>query len=124
MASSSNASSVRGRYVEESAKRRALEAKLKLFEEQQALAERKFQLQQQEKKLKIKSDLIQIAAKKQVYAEADVLERGSTFELDLKSREIGKIARPKNVKEQEQLKLSVRGSTLWSMGGLLHLCPL
>ena len=34
------ASSVRQRYVEESAKRRALEAKLKLFEEQQALAER------------------------------------------------------------------------------------
>ena len=63
VASSSKASSVRRRYVEESAKRRALEAKLKLFEEQQALAERKFQLQQQEKRLKIKSDLIQIAAK-------------------------------------------------------------
>ena len=46
VASSSKASSVRRRYLEESAKRRALEAKLKLFEEQQALAERKFQLQQ------------------------------------------------------------------------------
>ena len=34
VASSSKASSVRRRYVEESAKRRALEAKLKLFEEQ------------------------------------------------------------------------------------------
>ena len=61
---------------------------MKLFEEQQALAERKFQLQQQEKKLKIKSDLIQIAAKEQVYAETGALERGSTFELDLKSREL------------------------------------
>ena len=76
VASGSKASSVRGRYVEESAKTRALEAKLKLFEEQQALAERKFQLQQQEKRLKIKSDLIQIAAKEQVHAEADALERG------------------------------------------------
>ena len=61
---------------------------MKLFEEQQALAERKFQLQQQEKRLKIKSDLIQIAAKEQVYAETGALERGSTFELDLKSREL------------------------------------
>ena len=71
---SSKASSVRRRYVEESAKRRALETKLKLFVEQQALAERKFQLQQQEKRLKSKSDLIQIAVKEQVYAEADALE--------------------------------------------------
>ena len=54
MASSSKASSVRRnrRYVEESAKRRALDAKLKLFEEQQALAERKFQLQKQDKRSK------------------------------------------------------------------------
>ena len=100
VASSSKSSSVRRRYVEESAKRRALEAKLKLFEEQQALAERKFQLQQQEKRLKIKSDLIQIAAKEQVYAEADALERGSTFELDLKSKELS----PQNcqIKEREE----------------------
>ena len=35
-----------------------------------------------------------------------------------------KIARSKNVKKQEQLKLNVRGSTLWSLGGLLHLCPM
>ena len=77
------ASSLKQRYVEESVIRRALEAKLNLFEEQQALAERKFQLQQQEKRLKIKSDLIQIAAKEQVYAEADALERGSIFELDI-----------------------------------------
>ena len=100
VASSSKASSVRRRYVEESAKRRALEAKLKLFEEQQALAERKFQLQQQDKRLKIKSDLIQIAAKEQVYAEADALERGSTFELDLKSKELS----PQNcqIKEREE----------------------
>ena len=100
VASSSKASSVGRRYVEESAKRRALEAKLKLFEEQQALAERKFQLQQQGKRLKIKSDLIQIAAKEQVYAEADALERGSTFELDLKSKELS----PQNctIKEREE----------------------
>jgi len=97
VASSSKASSVRRRYVEESAKRRALEAKLKLFEEQQALAERKFQLQQQEKKLKIKSDPIQIAAKEQVYAEADALERGRTSELDLKSKELS----PQNYKIKE-----------------------
>ena len=59
-----------------------------------------------------------------MYAEADALERGSTFELGLKSKELSpQIARSKNVKEQEPLKLSVRGSTLWSMGGLLHLCP-
>ena len=100
VACSSKASSVRRRYVEESAKRRALEAKLKLFEEQQALADRKFQLQQHEKRLKIKSDLIQIAAKEQVYAEADasVLERGSTFELDLKSKELS----PQNCKIKER----------------------
>ena len=75
---------------------------MKLFEEQQALAERKFQLQQQEKKLKIKSDLIQIAAKEQVYAEADALERGSTFELDLKSKELS----PQNcqIKEREETR--------------------
>ena len=89
---------MRRRYVGESTKRRALEAKLKLFEEQQALAERKFQLQQQEKRLKIKSDLIQIAAKEQVYAEADALERGSTFELDLKSKELS----PQNCKIKER----------------------
>ena len=126
VASSGKASSVRRRYVEKSAKRRALEPKLKLFEEQQALAERKFQLQQKEKRLKIKSDLIKIAAKEQVYAEADasVLERGSTLELDLKSKELS----PQNCKIKERegtgaAKLSVRGSTLWSIGGLLHLCP-
>ena len=45
VAGSSKASPVRRRYVEESAKRRTLEAKLKLFEEQQAFAERKFQLE-------------------------------------------------------------------------------
>ena len=50
---------------------------MNLCVKQQALAERKFQLQQQEKKLKIKTDLIQIGAKEQVYAEADALERGS-----------------------------------------------
>ena len=63
---------------------------LKSFEERQALAERKFQLQKQEKRLKIKSDIIQIAAKEQSYAEADAsaLERGRTFELDLKSKEL------------------------------------
>ena len=98
MASSSKASSVRRRYVEESAKRRALEAKLKLFEERQALEERKFQLQQQGKRLKIKSDLIQIAAEEQVYTEADALERGSTFELDLKSKERS----PQNCKIKER----------------------
>ena len=60
---------------------------MKLFEEQQALAERKFQLQQQEKRLKIKSDLIQMAAKKKVYAESGAMQRGSTYELDLKSKD-------------------------------------
>ena len=69
-----------------------------MFEEQQALAERKFQLQKQEKKLKIKSDIIQIAAKEQVYAEAGALERGSTFELDLKSKELS----PQNCKIKER----------------------
>ena len=70
-----------------------------MFEEQQALAERKCQLQRQEKRLKIKSDIIQIAAKEQVYAEAGALERGSTFELDLKSKELS----PQNceIKERE-----------------------
>ena len=97
MASGRKASSVRRRYIEESAKRRALEAKLKLFEEQQALAERKFQLQQQEKKLEIKSDPIQIAAEEQVYAAADALERGRTYELDLKSKELS----PQNYKIKE-----------------------
>ena len=57
--SSSSTSSTRLKYVEEAAKRKALEAKLKVFEEQQALAEKKFQLQQQEEVLKIKSDLAQ-----------------------------------------------------------------
>ena len=83
MASGRKASSVRRRYIEESAKRRALEAK--------------FQLQQQEKKLKIKSDPIQIAAEEQVYAAADALERGRTYELDLKSKELS----PQNYKIKE-----------------------
>ncbi|PFX12473.1 hypothetical protein AWC38_SpisGene23567 [Stylophora pistillata] len=52
--SSSSASSTRLKHVEETAKRKALEAKLKVFEEQQALAEKKFQLQQQEELLRIK----------------------------------------------------------------------
>ena len=60
---------------------------MKLFDEQQALAERKFQLQKPEKRLKIKSDLIQMAAKEKVYAEAGAMQRGSTFELDLKSKD-------------------------------------
>ena len=58
-----------------------------------------------------------------MHAEADALERGSTFELDLKSKKLSsQIARSKNVKKK-QLKLNARGSTLWSLGGLLHLCP-
>ena len=69
-----------------------------MFEEQQALAERKCQLQRQEKRLKIKSDIIQIAAKEQVYAEAGALERVSTFELDLKSKDLS----PQNCKIKER----------------------
>ena len=69
-----------------------------MFEEQQALAERKFQLQQKEKRLKITSDLIQRAAKEQEYTEAGALERGSTFELDLKSKEPS----PQNCKIKER----------------------
>ena len=72
-----SSSSARRKYVDESAKRRAVEGKLKLFEEQQALAERKFHLQRQEEMLKIKSDLVQTEAREQVYAEADAMERGS-----------------------------------------------
>ena len=59
-----------------------------------------------------------------MYAEADAsaLERRSTSELDLKSKELS----PQNCKIKElegtaAAKLSVRGSTLWSMGSLLHL---
>ena len=53
--SSSSTSSTRLKYVEEAAKQKDLEAKFKVFEEQQALAEKKFQLQQQEELLSIKS---------------------------------------------------------------------
>ena len=79
--SSSSTSSTRLKYVEDAAKRKALEAKLKVFEEQQALAEKKIQLQQQEELLRIKSDLAQTAAREQVYAEADDLEQRSEVEV-------------------------------------------
>lgn len=79
--SSNTTSSTRLKYVEEAAKRKALEAKLKVFEEQKALAEKKFQLQQQEELLRIKSDLAQTAAREQVYAEADDLECSSEFDV-------------------------------------------
>ena len=78
---SSSTSSTHLKYVEEAAKRKALEAKLKVLEEQQALAEKKFQLQQQEELLRIKSDLAQTAAREQVYAEADDLEPRSEVEV-------------------------------------------
>ncbi|PFX15931.1 hypothetical protein AWC38_SpisGene19831 [Stylophora pistillata] len=78
--SSSSASSTRLKHVQEAAKRKALEAKLKVFEEQQALAEKKFQSQQQEELLRIKSDLAQTAAKEEVHTEADDLGRRSEFE--------------------------------------------
>ena len=51
-------------------------------------------------RLKIKSDLIQIAANWQVYAEADALERGSTFELDLQSKELS--SQNCKIKEREK----------------------
>ena len=54
---------------------------MKVFEEQQALAEKKFQLQQQEELLRIKSDLAQTAAREQVYADADDLEHRSEVEV-------------------------------------------
>ena len=54
---------------------------MKVFEEQKALAEKKFQLQQQEELLRIKSDLAQTAAREQVYAEADDLECSSEFDV-------------------------------------------
>ena len=79
--SSSTASSTRLKYVEEAAKRKALKVKLKVFEEQKALAEKKFQLQQQEELLRIKSDLAQTAAGEQVDAEADDLECSSEFDV-------------------------------------------
>ena len=68
----------------------------------------------QEKRLKIKSDIILIEAKEQVYAEAGTLERGSTFELGLKSKELS--TQNCVIKERE-------GTGAASMGGLLHLCP-
>ena len=61
--SSSSTSSTWLKYVEEAAKQKDLEAKFKVFEEQQALAEKKFQLQQQEELLSIKSDFAQTAAR-------------------------------------------------------------
>ena len=79
--SSSSTSSTRLKHVEEAAKRKALEAKLTTFEEQQPLAEKKFQLQQQEELLRIKSDLAQTTAREQVCAEADDLERRSEVEV-------------------------------------------
>ena len=54
---------------------------MKVFEEQRALAEKKFQLQQQKELLRIKSDLAQTAAREQVYAEAGDLERRSEVEV-------------------------------------------
>lgn len=79
--SSSTTSSTCLKYVKEAANRKARGAKLKVFEEQQALAEKKFQLQQQEELLRIKSDLAQTAAREQVYAEADDVERRSEVEV-------------------------------------------
>ena len=94
--SGSAASSTRRKYVKEAAKRKALEAKSKVFQEQQALVQKRFQLHQQEKMLKIKSDLAQTFAREQVYAEEDALECGS----DLEEKPVMPINSPKLAAEE------------------------
>ena len=77
-------------------------AKLKLFQEQ-------------EKRLKIKSDLIQIAAKEQVYVESNALERGRTFELDFKLKELSPQIN-EQIKEHQGLNPVVSGWSPPSLG--------
>ena len=83
----SSSSSVRRMRIEETANRKALEAKLRLFEQEQILAEKKLQLQkqveqeerlleQQEEVLKMKVELAQCAAREEVYAQEEACERG------------------------------------------------
>ena len=112
---SSSTSSTRLKYVEEAAKRKALEAKLKVFEEQQALAEKKFQLQQQEELLRIKPDLAQTAAREQVYADADDLERRSEVEV----RPEGTLFQIKELCRERRNRL-LKHVTLWLQAGLLR----
>ena len=88
---------------------------MKVFEEQQALAEKKFQLQQQEELLRIKSDLAQTAAREQVYADADDLEHRSEVEV----KPEGTLLQVRNFCRERRNPL-LKHVTLWLLGGLLR----
>ena len=83
----STSSSAKIRLIEEAANRMALEAKLELLHEKQALAERRLQLQkerdeeymrlqQAEERLTVESELAQCVAREQVFVKAEAAERG------------------------------------------------
>lgn len=106
---SSSSSSVRRRLIEETANRKALEAKLKLLKEKQELAERKLQLQkikeeeefhlkQQEEMLKMKMELAQSAAREEVYAKAEANERGELSHIDEVEEQIEEVDHITNLK--------------------------
>lgn len=113
---SSSSSSVRRKLIDETANRKALEAKLRMFKEEQELAERKLQLQkikeeeefhlkQQEEILKMKMELAQSAAREEVYAKAEATERGELSHLDEIEEQIEEVdhsAKPK-IKTEDSL---------------------
>ena len=101
---SSTSSSVRRRLIEETANRKAFEAKLKLLKEKQELAERKLQLQkikeeeefhlkQLEEMLKMKMELAQSAAMEEVYAKAEANELGELSHIDEIEKQIEEVDR-------------------------------
>jgi hypothetical protein len=88
----STSSSTKLRLVEEAANRKALEAKLELLGEKQALAERRLKLQktrdeenmrlpQAEERLTAKSELAECYARENVFAEAEAAERGASLNI-------------------------------------------
>ena len=88
----STSSSTKLRLVEEAANRKALEAKLELLGEKQALAERRLKLQktrdeenmrlqQAEERLTVKSELAECYAREKVFAEAEAAERGASLNI-------------------------------------------
>ena len=113
---SSSSTLVRRRLLDETANRKALEAKLRMFKEEQELAERKLQLQrikeeeefhlrQQEEILKMKMELAQSAARKEVYAKAEANERGELSHIDEIGEQIEKVdhsAKPR-IKTEDSL---------------------
>ena len=115
----STTSSTKLRLVEEAANRKALEAKLELLGEKQALAERRLKLQktrdeenmrlqQAEERLTVKSELAECYAREKVFAEAEAAERGAS--LNIKEP----LSRTKSTSMKHKQSMSVASNNLKS----------